>query len=146
MMTFSEELVGETLVRSKSEAIVACDRAGLIRLWNPGAQRMFGHSEDEALGRSLDVIIPERLRARHWAAFHNMMRTGQSRYADGAVLAVPALRRDGSLISVEFTLAPMLDVHDEVAGLIAVMRDVTATFEELKALRKQAASSKSGGA
>jgi hypothetical protein len=75
-----------------------------------------------------------------------MMRTGQSRYADGAVLAVPALRRDGSLISVEFTLAPMLGAGGEVAGLIAVMRDVTATFEELKALRKQAASSRPAGA
>jgi nitric oxide dioxygenase len=134
----SEELVGRTLVRAKSEAVVACDRDGIIQLWNPGAERMFGYSGVETLGRSLDVIIPERLRSRHWEAFHAMMRSGQSRYADGALLAVPGLRRDGSQISIEFTIAPVLDEHDAIIGLVAVIRDVSKTFEELKALRKKA--------
>ena len=132
----SEELVGRTLVRAKSEAVVACDRDGIIQLWSPGAERMFGYPSEETLGRSLDVIIPERLRSRHWEAFHAMMRSGQSRYADGALLAVPGLRRDGSRISIEFTISPMLDERDAIIGLVAVIRDVTTTFQELKALRR----------
>src|SRR6476620_4712335 len=84
-----EDLVGRALVGAKSEAIIACDRAGIIQLWNHGAECVFGHSKDEALGQSLDVIIPERFRSRHWESFHAMMQTGKSRYADGALLAVP---------------------------------------------------------
>jgi len=132
----SEELVGRTLVEANSEAIVACDREGIIRLWSPGAGRIFGYSAQETLGQSLDIIIPERLRARHWAAFHKTMQTGESRYAAGAMLAVPGLRRDGSQISIEFTITPMTD-NGAIIGLVAVIRDVTKTFEELKALRKR---------
>lgn len=141
---FSDELVGQRLVQAKSEAIVACDRDGVIRLWNPGAERMFGYSRNEALGQTLDIIIPERFRSRHWDGFHAMIRTGQSRYADGALLAVPGLRRDGSLISIEFTIAPMLDESNEVVGLVSVVRDVTKTFEQLKALRKEVEASRNG--
>jgi PAS domain S-box-containing protein len=132
----SEALVGRTLVEANSEAIIACDRDGIIRLWSPGATRMFGHSAQEALGQSLDVIIPERLRARHWDAFHKTMQTGESRYAAGAMLAVPGLRRDGSQISIEFTITPMT-TGGAIIGLVAVIRDVTKTFEELKALRRK---------
>ncbi len=134
--TICEDLVGRTLVEANSEAIVACDRDGIIRLWSPGAARMFGHSAQDALGRSLDVIIPERLRARHWDAFHRTMQTGESRYAAGAMLAVPGLRRDGSQISIEFTITPMLK-DGAIIGLVAVIRDVSKTFEELKALRRK---------
>ncbi|WP_229266715.1 PAS domain-containing protein [Leptospira sp. severe_002] len=141
---FSDELVGQRLVQAKSEAIVACDRDGVIRLWNPGAERMFGFSRNEALGQTLDIIIPERFRSRHWDGFHTMMRTGQSRYADGALLAVPGLRRDGSLISIEFTIAPIRDESDEVVGLVSVIRDVTKTFEQLRALRKEVERSGNG--
>ena len=132
----SADLVGRTLVEANSEAIVACDRDGIIRLWSRGAVRMFGHSGEEALGRSLDIIIPERLRARHWDGFHKTMQTGESRYAAGAMLAVPGLRRDGSQISIEFTITPMME-HGAIIGLVAVIRDVTKTFEELKALRRE---------
>lgn len=132
----TEELVGRTLVEANSEAVVACDRDGIIRLWSPGAARIFGHAAEETLGLSLDVIIPERLRARHWDAFHKTMQTGESRYAAGATLAVPGLRRDGSQISIEFTITPMMD-DGAIIGLVAVIRDVTRTFEELKALRRK---------
>jgi len=132
----SEELVGRTLVEANSEAIIACDREGIIRLWSPGAARIFGHSGAKALGQSLDIIIPERLRARHWDAFHKTMQTGESRYAAGAMLAVPGLRRDGSQISIEFTITPITE-HGAILGLVAVIRDVSKTFEELKALRKR---------
>ena len=81
----------------------------MIRLWNRGATRIFGFTEAEALGRSLDIIIPERLRERHWQGYRATMRTGQTRYRDGQVLSVPALRKDGARISVEFTIVPFRD-------------------------------------
>jgi PAS domain S-box-containing protein len=129
--------VAEAVLHGTGDAIVACDRDGLIRFWNPGAARIFGFSADEAVGQSLDIIIPERLRKRHWDGYHKVMHTGQSRYSGGDLLSVPALRKDGTRISVEFTIVPLLDAQGGLRGLAAVMRDITARFEELKALRQQ---------
>lgn len=131
------DAVARALLSGVVDAIVACDRDGIIRLWNPGAARIFGYAAEEAVGRSLDIIIPERLRARHWDGYHAMMASGQSRYASGDTLSVPALRKDGPQISVEFTLVALRDSTGAVSGLAAVMRDVTLRFEELKALRRQ---------
>src|SRR4051812_31762108 len=91
------------LVRDCSDAIVYADAKGAIGFWNRAATRIFGYEEREALGASLDLIIPERLRARHWQGYEEVMGGRASRYADGALLAVPALRKDGRQISVEFT-------------------------------------------
>ena len=88
------------LVSGMPDAIVYADAEGVIRLWNRGATRIFGFTEAEALGRSLDIIIPERLRERHWQGYRATMRTGQTRYRDGQVLSVPAVRKDGARISV----------------------------------------------
>ncbi|HEX2725323.1 MAG TPA: PAS domain S-box protein, partial [Beijerinckiaceae bacterium] len=109
---------------------------GIIRLWNPGAERIFGHSATEALGQSLDLIIPERLRPRHWDGYHQVMATGESRYGHGDLLSVPSLRKDGRRISVEFTIVPLKDEGGRMTGMAAVMRDVTQRFEEIKALRQ----------
>jgi PAS domain S-box-containing protein len=125
-----------TLAREAADAIVYADAEGLIRFWNRGAEAIFGFFEAEALGRSLDLIIPERLRERHWAGYRETMRTGKSRYAAGELLAVPALRKDGGRISIEFTILPFRDASGAMAGIAAIMRDVTRTFEELKALRR----------
>jgi PAS domain S-box-containing protein len=125
------------VLHGTGDAIVACDRDGIIQFWNPGAARIFGFSADEAIGQSLDIIIPERLRARHWDGYHKVMRTGQSRYSGGDLLSVPALRKDGTRISVEFTIVPLHDEQGGMRGLAAVMRDITVRFEELKALRQQ---------
>jgi PAS domain S-box-containing protein len=89
-----------------SDAIVYADAEGVIRLWNRGATRIFGFTEAEALGRSPDIVIPERLRERHWQGYRTTMRTGQTRYRDGQVLSIPAVRKDGAQISVEFTMPP----------------------------------------
>jgi len=134
----SLDTIAASLLHGEADAIVVCDREGIIRFWNPGAVRIFGFAESEAVGQSLDIIIPERLRARHWDGFHTMMRTGQSRYSGGDMLSVPGERKDGARISVEFTIVPIKDAQGQVAGLASVMRDVTARFEELKALRQQA--------
>ena len=95
------------LIHEGPDAIVYADSGGLIRFWNHGAERIFGYSAKEAIGMSLDLIMPENLRARHWTAYGETMRTGKTRYGDGDVLAVPALAKGGRLISIEFTIFPI---------------------------------------
>ena len=135
------ENFAERLVAGISEAIVYADAEGLIQTWNSGAVRMFGFSEEEALGRSLDIIIPQSLRKRHWDGYHETMRTGESRYGEGDTLSVPAIRKDGSRISVEFTIVPFKDSTGRMTGIAAILRDVTKRFEELRTLRKKLAAS-----
>lgn len=128
-----------TLAREAPDAIVYADAAGLIAFWNKGAQRIFGFSEGEAMGKSLDIIIPENLRKRHWDGFAETVRTGKTRYGAGDVLAVPALRKDGTRISIEFSILPFFDQAGQILGMAAILRDVTKRFEEMKTLRKELA-------
>jgi PAS domain S-box-containing protein len=132
-------LVGDAILKASADAVLAADRDGVIRLWNPGAERIFGFRADEAVGQSLDLIIPEGLRARHWSGYGHVIATGESRYAAGDLLSVPGLRKDGQRISLEFTIVPLQDEHGCLTGLAAVMRDVTKRFEELRTLRQKLA-------
>jgi PAS domain S-box-containing protein len=127
------------LAREAPDAIVYADAAGLIAFWNKGAERIFGFSEAEVMGKSLDIIIPENLRKRHWDGFAETVRTGKTRYGAGDVLAVPALRKDGARISIEFTILLFPDRAGRILGMAAILRDVTKRFEEVKALRKKLA-------
>lgn len=126
-----------TLVREMPDAVIYADAKGRIRYWNNGAQRVFGFTEVEALDQSLDIIVPENLRERHWAGFDETMRTGKTRYGAGDVLAVPAIRKGGAHISVEFTIVPFHDASGAMVGIAAILRDVTKRFEETKSLRRQ---------
>lgn len=128
--------IASALLSSQADAIVAGDHEGLIKFWSPGAERIFGYTVDEAIGQSLDLIIPERLRKAHWDGWHRVIQTGQSRYAGSDLLSVPALRKDGERISVEFTITPVW-VDAKIGLLVAVMRDVTKQFNEIKALRQK---------
>jgi PAS domain S-box-containing protein len=128
-----------TALREVPDAVVYADADGVIGFWNRGAERIFGHTEAEALGQSLDLIIPANLRDRHWQGFRATMATGQSRYGGGDLLAVPALRKDGSRVSIEFTILPFRDAGGRLIGIAAILRDVTARFEEMRALRKELA-------
>ena len=132
-----------TLVREAPDAIVYADAQGIITFWNKGAERVFGFSEAEAIGNSLDIIIPENLRKRHWDGFAETVRTGKTRYGAGDVLAVPALRKDGTRISIEFTILPFADRIGRILGMAAILRDVTQRFEELKGLRRELAARRS---
>lgn len=137
---FSREQIGDGILDSAAEAVIASDRDGRIVLWNSGAERVFGFSEAEALGQSLDIIIPEPFRARHWEGYGETVASGRSRYGAGDLLAVPGLTKDGRRISLEFTIALLKQGGDgPVEGMVAVIRDVTKRFEELKALKKQLA-------
>jgi PAS domain S-box-containing protein len=127
------------LLQSSSEAIMASDVEGKIMFWNPGATRIFGFDATEALGQSLDLIIPEKLRARHWQGYRHVMATGHSRYSEGDLLSVPALTKDKRRISVEFTIAILRDDQGNMIGMASVMRDSTARFEEMKSLRRRIA-------
>jgi PAS domain S-box-containing protein len=131
--------LGEALLGSSSDAIVATDAEGIIRFWNPGAERIFGYTSGEAIGQSLDIIIPERLRERHWTGYRQVMATGESRYGHGDVLAVPGIRKDGARVSLEFTIVTLRDGGGAMIGMAAIMRDVTARFEEMRLLRQKLA-------
>jgi PAS domain S-box-containing protein len=137
-MDFPRALAAAVLATS-SDAIVAADKDGIIFFWNPGAERIFGHASDAAIGRSLDIVIPERLRKRHWDGYRRVMTSGKSRYDNGDVLAVPAIKKDGTDISVEFTIVPLRDEAGALTGLAAIMRDVTKRFEEMRTLKQKAA-------
>lgn len=128
------EALAARIVAECGDAVLYVDREGVVRLWNPAAEAMFGYPAAEMVGGSMDPIVPERLRARHWEGWDQVMASGVTRYGKD-VLAVPALRKDGSTISIEFTIALLRDAAGKVAGAAAVIRDVTARFQREKALR-----------
>lgn len=133
----------ELVVKGCPDAIIYADAAGVIRYWNAAATRIFGYHEGEAIGQSLDLIIPERLRGRHWEGWNRVMGGSPSRYDDGALLAVPAARKDGSPLSIEFTILPIKSKDGALAGIAAFLRDGTQRFEEMRALRRELAALKS---
>jgi len=121
--------LAERLLDGSPDAILICDPAGTVRYWNAAAERIFGFRVTDALGVSMNFIIPERLRARHWAAWEATMRTGITRYGSGQLLAVPALHRDGRQISIEF--------GGRIEWVVAVIRDVTERYRHEKAQRAE---------
>jgi PAS domain S-box-containing protein len=137
--------LADALLKTASDAIVATDRAGIINFWNPGAGRIFGFTADEAIGRSLDLIIPANLQARHWAGFNRVMETGESHYGHGDLLSVPALTKSGRRISVEFTIVVLKDEQNCPTGTAAILRDVTERFEEVRKLKRQLAEATRSG-
>jgi PAS domain S-box-containing protein len=139
MIAADRERFYRTLAQEAPDAVVYADAKGVIGFWNKGAERIFGFSEAEALGKTLDIIIPENLRARHWTGYAATMQSGKTRYGAGDLLAVPALRQDGTRISVEFTILLFRDDRGAVSGVAAILRDVTQRFEEMKRLRLAAA-------
>ena len=126
------------LVNTVGDAVVVCDAAGAMIVWNPAAERMFGYSQAEALGQSLDLIIPERLRKRHWDGYHQTMATGITRYGND-VLRVPAINKAGDSLSISFTVAMLYHPDGKVAAIVSVIRDETAKFAEERALKKRVA-------
>jgi PAS domain S-box-containing protein len=131
--TVEEELCLQ-IVRACNDAIIYSDRAGIIRLWNSGAEQMLGFSADEAIGQSLDIIIPENQRSRHWEGYYKVMESGVTRYAKD-LLAAPALRKDGTRISSEFSMTIIRNAAGEIDGTAAVMRDVSARWQKEKEVR-----------
>jgi len=125
------------IVEGSPDAVVLGDAEGVIRLWNGAAEAMFGFSAAEAIGRSMDIIIPERLRVRHWDGYRKVMATGVSRYGHGDLLAVPAITKDGRIISIEFTIQMLTGVAGEILGPVATIRDVTKRFQREKDMARR---------
>jgi PAS domain S-box-containing protein len=128
----------QELVAAIGDAVIAADASGAIVLWSPGAVRMFGHSEAEALGKSLDLITPERLRGRHWEGYHHSMATGTTKYGND-LLRVPAIHKDGRAMSIAFTVAMLFTPEQKVGSIVAVIRDETTRFNDERALKKRVA-------
>jgi len=133
------------LVAAIGDAVIVSDADGAITLWNAAAERMFGFTPAEALGQSLDLIIPERQRQRHWDGYAKTMSTGQTRYGSD-VLRVPALHKDGRALSIAFTVALLHDAGGTVTAIVAVVRDETARFTEDRKLRRRLAELEAGAA
>jgi PAS domain S-box-containing protein len=137
-MTYQREWLCQRIVEDASDVIIFADREGVIRLWNAGAQAVFGYRPEEAIGQTLDLIVPEHLRQRHWEGFHRVMATGVTRYGR-ELLAVPAIGKDGERISVEFSIVMLRDAAGEPLGIAAILRDVTRRWQEQRQLRKRLA-------
>ena len=137
MVTLTDrERIYQQIVDFAQDAILFADRDGNIRVWNSGAETIFGYTSEEAIGKSLDLIVPEKLRERHWEGYQRVMETGQSRYGS-ELLKVPAIRKDGSTISVEFTILLVRNHQNEIIGTAAIIRDVTEGWKQEKELKQK---------
>ncbi len=124
------------LLEALADAVMVCDAEGAIVLWNPACERMFGHSEAEVLGKTMDMIIPERLRGRHWDGYHKTMATGVTKYGHD-VLRVPAVDKQGRTMSIAFTVAMLYAPDGKVSAIASIIRDETARFNDERALKKR---------
>jgi PAS domain S-box-containing protein len=125
-----------TIIEESSDAFLFADQQGIIRMWNSGAERMFGIEKGEAIGQSLDLIIPEKLRGRHWDGYRRVMESGETKYRTG-LLSSPGVRKDGSRISLEFSMTIVRSEDGEVVGCSSVIRDVTASWQKEKDLTER---------
>lgn len=126
------------LVDALGDGVIVCDADGAITVWNPAATRIFGFSADEAMGQSLDLIIPERQRQRHWDGYHKTMATGETRYGSD-VLRVPALHKEGKPLSIAFTVAMLYTPDGKVSAIVAIVRDETVRWTDERALKTKVA-------
>lgn len=145
MNNLSFDWLSDQIVRENSDAIMFADHEGLIRLWNKGAEAMFGYSAPEAEGKSLDLIIPENLRGKHWEGYHKVMASGVTRYGT-ELLAAPGIRKDGTRLSLEFSMVIVKGEDGAVVGTGAIIRDITARWQKEKALKERLKALEEGGA
>jgi len=136
MLPYTKEWLCQNIVEQTQFAVMFSDREGVIQLWNAGAEAMFGYKAEEAVGRSLDIIVPERQRPRHWEGYVKVMASGVTKYGR-EMLAVPAMRKDGARISVEFTIVLLRSPSGEMLGAAAIMQDVTARWQQQKQLKER---------
>jgi PAS domain S-box-containing protein len=124
------------LIRDLADAVIVADATGTICFWNDAAERTFGWSAAEAVGASLDLIVPERQRERHWEGYRHVMATGDTKYGSD-LLRVPSLHADGERHSIAFTVSLLKAADGSVAGIAAVVRDETARWNDEQDLRRR---------
>jgi len=132
-----ETYLQQTMNESQ-DAILIADREGIIRYWNAGAERILGYPASEAIGQSLDLFIPEKLRGRHWEGYHRVMASGETKYKT-ALLSSPGIRKDGSQVSLEFSMVLLHDDQGAMQGCASIMRDVTERWLKEKELKQRLA-------
>ena len=130
------EMIYQQIIENSQDAILFANRDGIIDLWNSGAEAIFGYTKEEVQGKSLDLIVPEKLRQRHWDGYQKVMKTGKSRYGK-ELLKVPAIRKDGTSISVEFTIVLVRNQRNEIMGTAAIIRDATERWKQEKELKQK---------
>jgi len=121
-MSISESDVYRRLIEQAPDAIIFADGEGVIRVWNARAQALFGYAPDEAIGRSLDLIVPEHLRAAHWRGFHQAIAAGHTRLGDKPMVT-RAVHKDGGKLYVEFAFAIVRDQSGRLMGAVATGRE-----------------------
>jgi PAS domain S-box-containing protein len=121
-----------------AEAVIFADRGGVIRYWGRGAEIVFGHPAADALGESLDLIIPERFRSAHWQAYDRAVESGLTKY-EGRTLTTRSVRKDGSKLFVDLSFDLVKDARDAVVGALAIGRDCTERYLAERAQREQGA-------
>lgn len=131
------------LFEQAPDGIIFADREGVIREWNAAAAKIFGYSRDEAIGRSLDLVVPEEFRAAHWRGYDRALVAGRTKYS-GTAMPTRSMRRDGSTIYVELTFAIIHGPDGQVIGALAHARDITERWardreqrQRLRALEQQ---------
>jgi PAS domain S-box-containing protein len=132
----NEHIDPAQLVEESPDAMIFADREGIIRVWNGAATRIFGHKAEDAVGQSLDLIVPERFREAHWAGFHRAMNDGATKYV-GQSLPTRSMRDDGSSFYVELGFAVLLNAQGESVGALATARDITERFEQEREMRRR---------
>jgi PAS domain S-box-containing protein len=138
MTEYTHEWLCQQIVDNAGDAVIFGDAESKVRLWNAGAERIFGFRADEIVGKSMDLIIPENLRERHWEGYDQTMKTGRTQYSRN-LLAVPAIRKGGTRISIEFTIVLIRNDDGTLLGPAAILREVTARWNQDKELRKRLA-------
>jgi len=132
------ESTAASILRCMPEALIFCDLEGIIRVWNGGAEKVFGWPAAEAVGQNLDLIIPERMRKAHWDGFNQAIERGGVKPGRTAMIT-RSLHKSGEFIYVDMSFEMVKDAQGQMLGSMAVARDATARFTEEKALRKQLA-------
>lgn len=126
----------DDIVDCMSEALIFADPRGIIRLWNPGAEFLFGYSPEEAVGKSLDIIIPEHLRSAHWDGYHRAIAQGATTQARHTAIT-RALHRDGKQLYVDMSFAVVRNPAGDVTGSVAIASDATQRHLEERELRRR---------
>ena len=118
------------VIEQASEAVLFADANEIIKIWNKKAELVFGYTSEEAIGRPLAIIIPDRFLSRHQDGYKGVIKTGVTAY-DGKILSVPAKRKDGSTISIEFSVS-IIQEKGEILGVLAIIRDTTEKWHKTK--------------
>ena len=137
-MSTSFDTLAPHILRSMPEAVIFCDLEGIIRVWNGGAEKVFGWSAAEAVGQSLDLIIPERMRKAHWDGFNQAIARGGVKPGRTSMIT-RSLHKSAEFIYVDMSFEMVRDEAGKMLGSMAVARDATKRFNDEKALRQQLA-------